>query len=109
MMGNPQTTNPQLFLQINRHTLNITPQDIHQITHIINKVGLRKLHGNASAEQVALALTIFIKEEHGRTINIKDYNIYNEHGITYRLYSTVLKNLLKHYRQNQPTARGRTI
>jgi hypothetical protein len=91
------------FLDTIKHELNLTKTDIQRIRHIINKVGVKKLHKNATSEQIILALAVFSKEESTKkTIDLKSYKILREHKINYKIYTTVLRNLLIHYRQRMP-------
>ncbi len=91
------------FLDTIKHELNLTKTDIQRIRHIINKVGVKKLHKNATSEQIILALAVFVKEESTkRTINIQSYGILREHKVDHKIYTTVLRNLLMYYRQRLP-------
>ena len=86
-----------------KHELNLTKTDIKRVKHIIKRVGLKKLHKNATCEQIILALAIFIKEESTkRTIDMKSYEILKEHKLNCKIYTTILRNLLKYYRQRIP-------
>lgn len=86
-----------------KHELHLSRTDIQKIRYIIEKLGVKKLHKNATSEQIILALAVFSKEESTKkTIDLKSYKILREHKINYKIYTTVLRNLLIHYRQRMP-------
>lgn len=87
--------------------LNLNKTDIQRILYITRRVGIKQLHKRASMEQVLLALAVFIKEEStGHPLQIDRYTILKEYNVDYRLYTTVLRNLLQYYRNRTPTVRG---
>ena len=95
------------YIDTIQHELSLTKTEKEKIKHIIKKTGLKQLYKNATAEQIILALTIFIKEEEsGQTVKIERYKIYNDNNIDYRFYSRVLRNLLIYYRQRLPVLVG---
>lgn len=94
------------FLHAIRPKLNLKDTDIQRILHILKKVGVKELHRQASMEQVILALAVFIIEERGHPVPLDRYSILKEYGVDYKLYTTVLRNLLQYYRARTPTVRG---
>jgi len=94
------------FLQVIRPELNLNEGDIQRILHVLKKVGVKELHRKASMEQVLLALAVFVKEEGGHPVPLDRYSILREYSVDYKLYNTVLRNLLKYYRSRTPTVRG---
>lgn len=67
------------------------------------------MHHNATYEQILLCLAVFcIEETTNRTLPLGWYSILKEHDITETMCRTVLRNLLKYYRQNQPLCKNTT-
>src|SRR5690606_1338211 len=93
------------FLHAIRPDLNLNEGDIERILHILKKVGGKELHRKASMEQVLLALAVFVKEEGGHPVPLDRYRILKEYSVDYKLYTTVLRNLLQYYRARTPTVR----
>lgn len=92
------------FLEIISPELNLNKTDIQRILYITRRVGIKQLHKRASMEQILLALAVFIKEEStSHPLHIDRYSILKEYNVDYRLYTTVLRNLLQYYRNRTPT------
>lgn len=95
------------FLETISADLNLNRTDIQRILYITRRVGIKQLHKRASMEQVLLALAVFIKEEStGHPLRIDRYSILKEYNVNYKLYTTVLRNLLRYYRSRSPVVRG---
>lgn len=97
----------KMYLYEIKDQFNLTPTEVRQVEHIIEKIGLKTLHKNATSEQIILALSIFIREENTRQpIHIERYKVLKKNKITYRLYATILRNLLTYYRRRLPILIG---
>lgn len=95
------------FIHVNKHRLPLTDVHVARLEHLINTVPLKSLHRNATYEQILLCLSIYcIEETTNKTLQIRRYRVLKEHGVTQTMYSVVLRNLLKWYRENQPLTRN---
>jgi hypothetical protein len=105
--GEWRHTQHYFFLETISADLNLNRTDIQRILYITRRVGIKQLHKRASMEQVLLALAVFIKEEStGHPLRIDRYTILKEYNVNYKLYTTVLRNLLRYYRSRSPVVRG---
>lgn len=95
------------FIHVNRDRLPLTDVHVTRLEHLIDNIPLKSLHANATYEQILLCLSIYcIEETTNKTVSIERYRILKEHGVTRTMYSVVLRNLLKWYRENQPLLRN---
>jgi len=97
------------FIHVNRDRLPLTDVHVTRLEYLIDNIPLKSLHANATYEQILLCLSIYcIEETTNKTVSIERYRVLKEHNITRTMYSVVLRNLLKYYRQNQPLTRNNT-
>ena len=97
------------FIHVNRDRLPLTDVHVTRLEYLIDNIPLKSLHANATYEQILLCLSIYcIEETTNKTVSIERYRVLNEYGVTRTMYSVVLRNLLKYYRQNQPLTRNNT-
>ncbi|WP_407454383.1 hypothetical protein [Methanobrevibacter sp.] len=75
-----------------------------RVIYLVETFGknIKKLHGTTKKESIILAFIFYIKLIELGTINLEDYKIFSEYGLTNKILLLIISRLCEHYMRNSP-------
>ena len=75
-----------------------------RVIYLVETFGknIKKLHGTTKKESIILAFIFYIKLIELGTINLEDYKIFSEYGLTNKILLLIISRLCEYYMRNSP-------
>lgn len=75
-----------------------------RVLYLINTFGknFKRLHGTAKKEAIILAFIFYIKLIELGTINLEEYKISSEYGLSNKIFLVIISRLCEHYMRKCP-------
>ena len=95
----------ELFVECeNYKKLHLSSYQRVRVLYLIDTFGknFKRLHGNAKKEAIILAFIFYVKLIELGTINLDDYKISSEYGLTNKSFLVIISRLCEHYMRKSP-------
>ena len=73
-----------------------------------NFPNFHKICANCSNEQIICAFAFYIMKTRDTRLQIENYSVFKEYGLTDKVYLTIITLLCNYYQKNQPLKKGKT-
>lgn len=73
-----------------------------------NFPNFHKICANCSNEQIICAFAFYIMKTRDTRLQIENYSVFKEYGLTDKVYLTIITRLCNYYQKNQPLKKGKT-
>jgi len=91
---------------IKMNQLNIRGNDRKRVIKIIEEIpDFKEICCNCSYDLIISAICYYILKTKKSYLKIEDYNLFNEDGLNYKNYSTIISKVLYFYQKKKPVLR----